>query len=304
MKKQASILVVGSINMDLVLRSERAPLAGESFFGSEYLFAPGGKGANQAVAAARLGAAVTFAGKIGHDHYGIELRKGLEQAGINTEHLSVSSTDPSGLAVIILENSGENRILVYPGANMTIEKKQVQQVFENSFDAVIINMEIPLAIIKEVKKEAKKKSIPVVLDAGPATNSDPHVLQGCFIVSPNETETEIYSGLTCSSLPETRIAAVRLFALSEPGFVVLKLGAKGSFIYDGQRFSEIKPYEIDVVDTTAAGDCFTSAMTVKYLETGSIRKSVLFANAAAALSATRLGAQPSMPTAEETLQAA
>ncbi len=302
MERTPAILVVGSINMDLVLQTERAPLAGESFIGREYGYVPGGKGANQAVAAARLGADVTFVGKIGADAHGTKLKERLQEQGISTESLTVDQGSQTGLAVIMVEASGQNRIIVYPGANMAIGERDVERAFERPYDAVMTNLEIPQPIVVEVCRRAREKGIPVVLDAGPAQPFDLGQVPGLEILTPNETETLALVGRECGTAEEAEAAAQALAAASGARFVVIKMGRQGALLYDEGTARLLPAFDVEAVDTTAAGDAFTAAVTVHYLRHGDLARAVQYANAAGALAVTRLGAQPSLPTADEVKQ--
>ena len=299
MASRPSILVVGSINMDLVLQTERVPLAGESFFGKDYRYVPGGKGANQAVAAARLGADVTFVGRVGDDAHGPALRAGHEREGIATELLRTDPDRPSGLAIILLEAGGENRIIVYSGANMAIAADDVARAFEAPYDAALINFEIPPDIVLEVCRLGRDKGVPVVLDAGPAQPFDLAQVKGLEILSPNETETAALTGMPCGTPAEAEAAATALAEVSEAKCVVIKMGEQGALLYTRGRAEFFPARTIEAVDTTAAGDAFTAALALHVLQHGDLRAAVPYANVAGALACTRLGAQPSLPTAAE-----
>lgn len=301
-KRKPSILVVGSINMDLVLQTERAPLAGESFIGDEYGYVPGGKGANVAVSAARLGADVTFVGRIGDDAHGAKLKEQLEAQGISTEFLAVDQERQTGLAVITVEASGQNRIIVYPGANMAIRKEDVARAFEHSYDAVMSNLEIAQEIVVEVSRQAGCKDIPVVLDAGPAQSFDLGRMRRLEILTPNETETMALTGMECRTPQEAEAAARALAKASQAHFIVIKMGEQGALLYGEETCEFFPAHKVEAVDATAAGDAFTAAMTVHYLRHGDMGKAVRYANVAGALTVTRLGAQPSLPTSDEVKQ--
>lgn len=297
--KRSAILVVSSVNMDLVLQMEHVPVAGQTLFGRDYIYVPGGKGANQAVAAARLGADVTFVGKVGDDAHGAVLATRLEEEGINVDHLKVDPDEQTGLAIILLEEGGENRILVYPGANMAIEPAQVHQAFERDYDAVMLNLEIGDEIVAQVVDLARKRDIPAVLDAGPARAFDLAQLHGLEILSPNETEATSLTGLDCNTPEQAALAARRLSEISGARFVVIKMGDQGALLLADGETEFLGAHNVKAVDTTAAGDAFTGALTLEYLRTGDIAGSIAYANIAGALAVTKLGAQPSLPTMEQ-----
>ena len=181
-----SILVVGSLNMDLVMNCSRVPEAGESLIGKDFKYVPGGKGANQAVAAARLGAEVTFAGKRGDDANGEKLEKSLIDSGINTQYLKKDKESKTGLASILVDKKGENRILVFPGANMEIDWEEIKPAFNKNYEAIMLQLEIPEAINIKIYEKAKKENIPVILDTGPAQSFPLSKIKGIKILSPNE----------------------------------------------------------------------------------------------------------------------
>lgn len=297
--KKVSILVVGSINMDLVLKTSRIPYAGESFFGDSYCHIPGGKGANHAVAAARLGAKVTFAGKIGNDANGMALKASLEKQGISTELLKVDENSPSGLAVIMLEESGQNRILVYSGANMELEPEEIVRAFEKSYDAVMLTLEIPQKVVIETCRKAKEKNIPVILDAGPAQSFPLEKISGIELLTPNETEATALTGLECNTKKDAEKAASALEEKSQARWIVIKMGEQGALLYHKGESELFPAHKVEVVDTTAAGDAFTAGLMIAYTQHGDIQKAIRYANVVGALTVTKLGAQPSLPTAEE-----
>ncbi len=298
--KTPSILVVGSINMDLVLKTERMPRPGESFIGQQYHYIPGGKGANQAVAAARLGGQVTLSGRLGFDANGVRLKEYLESQRISTDFVAMDEKSQSGLAVIILDASGQNSIIVYPGANMDIQEGEVQRVFaECHCDVVMLQLEIPRNIVIESCRLAREKNIPAILDAGPAQTFPLEEVHGLEILTPNETETLALTGIECKTLADADRAARVLAERSGARAVVIKLGAQGALLFANRKTELFPGHRVEVVDTTAAGDAFTAAMVVKYVQTGDLAQAIRYGNLAGAVTVTRLGAQPSLPTDEE-----
>ena len=298
-ERKISILVVGSINMDLVLKTPRVPHAGESLIGDSYCYIPGGKGANQAVAAARLGANVTLAGKIGKDANGITLKEHLEKQEISTDLLKVDENSQTGLAIIMLEETGQNRILVYPGANMNIKEKDIQQAFEKSYDAVMLQLEIPREIVIETCRRAKEKNIPVILDAGPAQPFPLKEIRGIEILTPNETETMALTGMECNTREEAEKAAAVLEKKSQARWIVIKMGEQGALSYHKGKSEFFPAHKVEAVDVTASGDAFTAGMIITYIQHGDIQKAIRYGNVVGALTVTKLGAQPSLPTAGE-----
>ncbi len=300
-EKGQPLLVVGSVNMDLVMQLDRAPEGGETLLGRRYSYVPGGKGANQAVAAARLGMDVTFAGKVGDDAHGPVLRQRLEGEGIATSHLLSDPGEQTGFAAIFVESDGQNRIVVFPGANMAIRETDVSEALDGAYKAVLINLEIPQEIVLEVCRLARQKSLPVILDAGPIRDLDFSLIRGLEIISPNETETRTITGIECRGVDDAVEAAQKLVRITHSRFAVIKLGPRGALLYDAEQdyAKYLKGYPVEAVDSTAAGDAFTAAMTAHYLRYGDLPQAVAYANAAGALAVTRLGAQPSLPTALE-----
>ncbi|MBN1838199.1 MAG: ribokinase [Spirochaetales bacterium] len=295
------VLVVGSVNMDLVMQVLRVPGPGETLLGSRYSYVPGGKGANQAVAAARLGFPVSFVGRVGADTHGQVLKENLQREGMDAGLLLIDSEEQTGFAAITVEEDGQNRISVFPGANMALRPEDVQKAFRKSYGAVMINLEIPEEIVFEVCRQAGAHGIPVVLDAGPIRDVDFHALEGLEIISPNESEALAITGIPCTSLESAERAARRLVEITPSRYAVLKLGERGALLFDPStgRADLFPGVTVKPVDTTAAGDAFTAALGVHYLRHGDIAAAVPFANTVAALSVTRLGAQPSMPTLQE-----
>jgi ribokinase len=299
-QEKLRVLVVGSLNMDLVLRAKRVPTPGESLLGETYDYIPGGKGGNQAVAAARLGEIVTFCGCVGKDAHGELLAASLRDEGINTDHLLATEAAPSGLAVVILESTGQNRIIVYGGANLLISEDQVKTAFRGGrYDGILLNLEIPEAVVEATIAEAGRHGLPVILDAGPAKSVDLTKLRGLEIITPNETETEALTGIDCGSWEEAENAARLLRRETKARYVVIKMGARGALLAGREGVHRFPAFRVDPLDTTAAGDAFTSALTVEYLERRNIAAAMRVALAAGAIAVTRFGAQPSLPTRRE-----
>jgi ribokinase len=296
-----SILVVGSVNMDLVLRLPRMPHVGESLIGLDHRRIPGGKGANQAVALARLGARAVLAGRLGADKDGDELLDFLVRHGIATECLCRSQTAATGLAVVALDGGGNNWIAVYPGANNELTGSDVKRAFAGGpFDAVLMQLEVPDEAVIAAFRCARDAAIPVFLDAGPARSFALEELQGIDVVSPNETEVLALTGIEVKSLRDAESAAAMLMARANAKAVVIKLGAWGSLLRTRDGSSKHFPAaKVQAIDTTGAGDAFTAALLMRFLDTADFSSSVEYANLAGALATTRLGAQPSMPTASE-----
>jgi ribokinase len=232
------------------------------------------------------------------------LRERLEGEGIVTRHLLSDSSQQTGFAAILVESGGQNRIVVFPGANMAIQETDVAEAFAagpTAYAAVMINLEIPQNIVLEVCRLARERELPVVLDAGPIRDLDFTAVGGLEIISPNETETQAITGIECRGIDDVIQAAQKLVQISPSRYAVIKLGERGALIYDAEQdYSKyVRGYSVEAVDSTAAGDAFTAAMTTHYLRYGDMTEAVAYANAAGALAVTRLGAQTSLPTTGE-----
>lgn len=303
MKKR--VLIIGSSNMDFVCNTERLPVAGETITTKEdYMLVPGGKGGNTAVAAARLGADCVFCAKLGNDSYGKTLYEFYKKEGIDVRHVTLSREQPTGLASIIVEGNGDNRIIVYPGANMMLDEEDVEAAVITYPDAAIMQLEINYERVVEAVKHCNERDIPVVIDAGPASKDiDLSRLGHLEIFSPNETETEIFTGIKPVAYESCIAAAIALRRIVDTKYVVLKLGDKGCFVYDGKYANFSESFKVNAIDTTAAGDSFTAALTLEYLRN---RKNIMdaakYANAVGAIVASKSGAAPSIPTHDEVIE--
>jgi len=287
--------------MDLLLLTPRIPLSGETLVSEEYRFGPGGKGANQAVACAMLGGDVTFAGKVGADDFGLQLRRSLFSKNVNIDHLTASKEKPSGFAVILLED-GNNRIISHLAANSELTKTDIDRAFTRPYDGMVINFELPQEIVIHACWQAHTRGIPYILDAGPAIDFPLEKIPAPLIISPNETEAAVMTGIEPSfreSNPYAQCAYISEVLRKRSGavHVILKLGEHGAYHYHDGQGVHYPPHTVKAIDPTAAGDVFTAAMAVQYLNHGDIPRAVRYANIAGALTATRSGAQGSIPTA-------
>lgn len=299
MKKR--ILVVSSANIDFVMKVGKLPAAGQTVMEPRgYSYVPGGKGANAALALARLGADSIFCARLGNDSHAQQLRALYSDEGIDTRFLQNDRNAATGLASIIVEESGVNRIIVYPGANNNLTSDDVEDAMTCLPDAVLVQMEIPDEAVIAATKFANKKNIPVFLDTGAARSDFPLDLLGPLeVISPNESETFALTGIMPTNANDCLRAADMLMKRIETKYVVIKLGGRGAYIHDGRRSQLVSAYECDVVDTTAAGDAFTAAMTHEYIRTGDIVRAVKYANAVGAIVVSREGASTSLPTARQ-----
>lgn len=298
------ILVISSANIDLVQRMRRLPYSGETVVENDfgYSYVPGGKGANSAIAFARFGADCVFACKVGHDANAKRLIQLYRSEGIDTRYIREDPELPTGLASILVEENGKNRIIVYPGANMSLTTVDVEESFTCYPDAVYLQMEIPDEALIEACRRANDAEIPVFIDAGPARQHFPlNELGKVEIFSPNESETRIYTGIAPSTEENCLRAAIKLSGMVDAKYIVIKLGARGAFIYDGREYYMIPAEDVEAADTTAAGDVFSAVMTFVYLQTGNIVSAVKYATCAAAISVTKEGASTSIPTRDEVI---
>ncbi len=293
--------MVGSVNMDLVVRCSRFPAPGETLIGQSLRQIPGGKGANQAVAAARLGADVALVGRVGSDGFGQTLLAGLVSESINVEHVLISPEVSSGLAVISVDDCGQNCITVVPGANGCVTAADVvaaETVIADS-DAVLIQFEIPGPAVVQTMELARKYSVRIVLDPAPARSDVTDELLQADVLCPNETEAELLTGLKIESIDDALAACERLRDRGAR-LSIVTLGSNGVVFCDGEQKARfVPPFSVNAVDTTAAGDAFAAALSVALADGRSPSDAIRFASAAGALATTRHGAQPAMPRRDD-----
>jgi ribokinase len=298
----SSIVVVGSLNMDLVALAPHLPLAGETLIGSKYWDAPGGKGGNQAYAAAKLGADVSMLGRIGNDNYGSRMRANLESVGCDTRGLRTVEGS-SGVALISLAETGQNSIIVVAGANDRYSPADVRadRPLIEGARLVLLQLENPYETVTAAAQIGRQLGARVVLDPAPAPTSLPlQLLQAVDVITPNETEAARLAGsaATTLSLDEARAIAHKLQGMG-PKTVIMKLGAQGCLLLDGDVATHVAAPKVNALDTTAAGDEFNGAFAVAIAEDSGLVDACRFAAHAAALSVTRLGSQASMPSRQE-----
>lgn len=290
--------VVGSINMDMILTADRIPDVSENVLGNTYSYANGGKGANQATALARLGAGVKMIGKVADDVNGNKLLENLRDNNIDTSGVSRDGSS-TGLAVILIDKDGRNRIIVYEGANSEIDVDEAVSAIGDDTELLLVQFETNEDVVAGVVSSAVSRGITTVIDCGPAKNLCLEKMQGATIISPNESETKALTGIFPGSEEEILEASEILMSRSKARYVVLKLGERGCSVWDGKELKLLPPYKANVVDTTAAGDCFTAAMALEFVKTGDIYKACDLGNKAGAFAVSRMGAQDSMPSISE-----
>jgi ribokinase len=295
------IAVVGSLNMDLVVKIPRIPSPGETLLGGEFKTHPGGKGANQAVAAARMGGDVYMVGCTGDDAFGRELRSTLEKDGINTSCVFIQPETATGVALIQVDDQGRNSIAVAPGANYRLTVSDIQNAFEKigRFDILVVQFEIPMETVYSAIRLGAQMGAKIIVNPAPAQSLPPDILALVDYLIPNEFELAILlhkSGMTEQEIHEN-IGQIQAFGCKN---CIVTLGKNGSLAVDqtGHEW-HIPAYTVQAVDSTAAGDCFVGALAVGLSEGKPLDESIKFASAAASISVTREGAQPSIPSRDE-----
>ncbi len=298
--KRPRIVVVGSSNTDMVIKSDKIPAPGETVLGGDFVMAAGGKGANQAVAAARLGAEVVLVARVGRDLFGNQAIENFKAEGIQTDFVTQDDGTPSGVALILVDAAGENLISVAPGANAKLEPRDVVQASDviASADAVLLQLEVPLAAVEQAARIAESAQVPVILNPAPAQQLPDSLLSRVSILTPNETEAELLTGVRVSDEDSAQRAGRQLLGAGIRAVLVTR-GARGVLIVTPAETKTMPAMRIKPVDTTAAGDAFNGALAVALGEGQELEAAVRFASAAGALAATRLGAQPSLPTRDE-----
>ena len=300
MYKNIRAAVVGSINMDLILNMKKVPEVGENVLGTDYGYANGGKGANQATALAKLGAYVKMIGKVADDVNGNKLLENLRKNNIDISGVATDGSQ-TGLAAIILDGDGRNRIVVYEGANTEIEPQKAIEDIGTDIDLLLLQFETNEDVVINCVNHAVKNGITTVIDCGPAKNFSLEKMQGATILSPNESETKALTGIYPDDENNILKASKILEERSQAKYIVLKLGERGCALWDGNELKLFPSYKSQVVDTTAAGDCFTAALALEYIKSGDIEKACDFGNKAGSIAVSRMGAQSSMPTIQEIL---
>lgn len=297
--KGKRIFVVGSSNTDMVVKSAQLPRPGETILGGVFLMNAGGKGANQAVAAARLGGDVTFVAKVGKDTFGAQSLEGFMKEGIQTRYVLVDDTHPSGTALIMVNEEGENCIVVAPGANASLLPADLLSVTEMKEAAVILmQLEIPMETIEAVKRIAMGNHQRVIINPAPAQSLSDELLTGLFLITPNESEAELLTGIPVTEMASASRAA-DFFLNKGVENVVITMGKQGAYFKNGSTSFMVPAPVVRAVDTTAAGDTFSGALTVAITEGMDWEQAIRFAVKAASLSVTRMGAQASVPYRSE-----
>ncbi len=296
--QRPKIVVVGSSNTDMVVRTEHLPMRGETVLGEKFIMTAGGKGANQAVAAARLGAEVTFVARLGRDLFGEQALAGYQAEGINTAYMVRDDDEPSGVALIVVDRQAENIITVAPGANKRLSAEDVRAAESaiREADGVLLQLEIPLTTVRAAIELAQQHKVRVILNPAPAQALPADLLSGVDVLTPNENEAaRLLDG-------KADVALETLAARGSGTRVVTTCGARGCEVLSDGKRQHVPGFQVEAVDTTGAGDCFSGALAVALARGWQMIDAARYANAAAALAVTRFGAQTSMPTDEEVRQ--
>lgn len=294
--EKSKIVVLGSCNTDMVIKSARLPVPGETILGGTFMMNAGGKGANQAVAAVRLGGDVTFITKTGNDLFGHQSKELYEKEGLNTQYILSDPDLPSGVALISVDDSGENCIVVASGANGTLSPSDLEDAEGTirTTDILLMQLEIPMDTVEYAAKIANEGGNKVILNPAPAQSLSNDLLKNIYLLIPNKIEAEIISGIKVEDWKSAREAAGIICAKGVRK-VIITLGSLGALLKDGDKYYEIPSNKVETVDTTAAGDTFCGALCVAMSEGENLVNAIKFANKCAAVTVTRMGAQASIP---------
>ncbi|MDO5570094.1 MAG: ribokinase [Bacteroidales bacterium] len=294
------IIVVGSSNTDMVIKSEKLASPGETVLGGEFYMAAGGKGANQAVAAARLGGNVYFAAKVGDDLFGKQAIENYKNDNINTDFVFIDKQNSSGIALIMVDKNAENCISVAGGANNNLLPEDLEEVINiiNKDDIVLMQMEVPIKTIEFVAQEASKRGALIVLNPAPAAKISKSIIEKLFLITPNKNEAELLTGISIKNDDDIKSALLKLreMGAEKP---VMTLGSKGSAYLSNDILEFVASRKVEAVDTVGAGDVFNGALCVAISENMDFKKAINFASCAASISVTRKGAQSSIPQRKE-----
>ncbi len=293
-----NILVIGSLNADLVVRAPRFPAPGETIRGEDLVTVPGGKGANQAVAAARLGADVAMIGRVGADSFGASLVENLKQNHVDATHVTRDMSAATGTAVIVVDSHGQNSIVLSPGANAKVKPADVEPASFSDVKLLLLQLEIPTETVLHAARLAKESGLGVLLNPAPARELPDELLSNADYLLPNETELSLLAGKSVSDVRSAE-AAARSLVRREAQIVIVTLSANGALIVGKDKSKHIPSFTVNVVDTTAAGDAFIGGFAVALLNGKSLEDAVQYACACGALAVTKFGAQPSLPTKQE-----
>ena len=294
----SDILDVGSLNADLVVRSPRFPQPGETISGEDLQIIPGGKGANQAVAAARQGASVSMLGRVGNDSFGPELIDNLKRNHVDTSHVLITLDSATGTATIIVDGNGQNSIVLSPGGNGKVSAADLEAVSFSDHKLLLLQLEIPIETVTSAAQRAKENGLLVLLNPAPARPLPDELISLSDFILPNEGELSLLTGQPVHDLPSAETAARKLLERGAQTIIVT-LGANGALIVSSKQVTHVNTYKVAVVDTTAAGDAFIGGFASALLQNKSLEEAVRYGCACGALATTKFGAQPSLPTKAE-----
>ncbi|UWX55311.1 ribokinase [Maribacter litopenaei] len=294
------LYVVGSSNTDMVVRTDRFPVPGETIMGGDFYMFPGGKGANQAVAATRAGGNVHFICSLGDDLFGKNAINGYIKEGIDVSRVQVILGKASGVALITVNNEGENEIVVAPGTNAELSGNHLENMLKEDWEdsLVLTQLETPIETLIHLSKICKEKKWPLILNPAPAQELPKVILDGLFLITPNETEAKLLTGITVRDEPSAMVAASSLMDSGVKN-VIITMGSKGAFFKNAEESFFTSAQKVKVVDTTAAGDVFNGVLAVGLTEGLSWKNSIIMATKAAGISVAKMGAQDSVPYKEE-----
>ena len=297
-----NIVVIGSSNTDMVVKTSHLPIGGETVLGGDFFMNAGGKGANQAVAAARYGNRVVFVAKTGDDLFGAQVREQMKRDGIITDYVFVDKEHPSGVALITIDKDAENCIVVASGANMYLSPEDIDKAADEirSADVVLMQLECPVETVAYAARMAAQAGVPVILNPAPAPVEplSAELMQDLYLITPNRSEASRISGIEVTNMESAQRAAKAIYDMG-PRNVIITLGSEGSLIYDGAMFMRVEAMKVEAVDTTAAGDTYNGVLASVIAEGKSLIEAAGEASIAGAISVTRMGAQPAAPTREE-----
>lgn len=294
------IVVIGSSNIDLVVNTDRVPQSGETILGNEFIINYGGKGANQALTVLRIGGGVSFISKIGNDIFGSQMRRHFEEEGMDVSHVFTDMSAPSGVAFITVDNKAENRIVVVPGANDNLSEEDVDnaKLAVKQCEIMVLQLEIPMTSVRYAVRMAASLGKKVIVNPAPACPLAGEFLRDIYLITPNETEAGILTGISVVDEESAQKAAAVLLQQGVQN-VVITLGAKGALVYNSNVSVFVPAYRVKAVDTTAAGDVFNGALAVALSEGRTLTDATYFACAASAISVAHSGAQNSIPFRDE-----
>lgn len=299
-QERPKIVVVGSLHMDLTVRTEKIPRIGETMLGKQFIMSPGGKGANQAVAAAKLGAEVTLVGRVGADVLGRELIKNAKGNGIDTSYIVVDRETATGVALIMVDEKGNNIIAVASGADMRCCMEDIDRAEKviKSSDTLSIQLEIPLPVVEYAIDKAFREEVKVILNPSPAQQLPDELLRKVYVLTPNRKEAEVLSGCKVTSVRAAKMVAEKIRKRGVEN-IIITLGRNGAIVATEQETVHVRGIEVNTVDATGAGDAFCGTLAVAISSGKELKEAVMYSNCAGALATTKIGAQEALPTTSE-----